>query len=176
LTSWARLPSAGLFVTEFSMVKWFPALLAVTLLAGFGCGTSDTGSAGQGKGSPAREGRLEGTWRVVALESQGKPVPDARVKGMDLRWTFAGDTILTTRKGQPPRSGRFQADLTQKPPRLDLFTDQGPSAKAIYELAGDTLRVCTVVGDNPQGLYPTEFASRAAGPRIDLLTLRRQAP
>jgi uncharacterized protein (TIGR03067 family) len=158
------------------MSNWFPAPLAVTLLAGFGCGTTDTGTAGPGKVSPAREARLEGTWRVVALESQGKPVPEARVKGVDLRWTFAGDTLRTTRKGQPPRSGRFQADPSQKPPRLDLFTDQGPSAKAIYEFSGETLRVCTVVGDNPEGLYPTEFASRAAGPRIDLLTLRRQAP
>jgi uncharacterized protein (TIGR03067 family) len=70
--------------------------------------------------------------------------------------------------------GTLKLDETQKPKAMDATntegTDVGKVTKAIYELSGDTMRVCYVLDG---GERPTEFATKEGSPLL-LLTYKRE--
>ena len=49
---------------------------------------------------------------------------------------------------------RFQLDAGKRPKSMDISVDGSPCYVAIYELNGDTLRVCTAKTGSPR---PTRF-------------------
>jgi uncharacterized protein (TIGR03067 family) len=121
-------------------------------------------AAGDAKGDPVgtEMKRLAGTWRPVSGLIGGKEVPAERLRAM----TFALDAQgkWTFREGGEVEEGTFRIDPTKRPKTADFQisggTLKGQAALAIYELKGDTLRVCYVIGRKDKlPERPTEFAS-----------------
>jgi uncharacterized protein (TIGR03067 family) len=112
--------------------------------------------------------RFKATWRFVEIEVGGQKVPPK---------LFEKDTLVL--KGKLFSSyvagrlvhGEFKIDPLAKPKTIDIIFTEGPgkghSQKGIYELEGDTQRICIAMPDQPR---PTEFASaRESGHIVEIL-------
>jgi uncharacterized protein (TIGR03067 family) len=121
---------------------------------------------------------LQGTWRVTAAERDGgMKVPEDEMKKITL--VFKGDklTARRTENAQKPEEKLYEMSFTldpsQKPKWIDVtYTDgerKGESSQGIYELSGDTLKICMNRGNT----RPTEFETKPETQR-HMLTLTRQ--
>jgi uncharacterized protein (TIGR03067 family) len=112
--------------------------------------------------------RLQGTWVVQSVRQDGKAKDDG--KGTEV--TFAGDNVtLRLKKGgeQKEMKATYKIDPTQTPKTIDVVSGKG-TMRAIYELKGDTLRVCHKKIEEER---PTEFSD--AGGVIITLTRKKAA-
>jgi uncharacterized protein (TIGR03067 family) len=105
---------------------------------------------------------LKGIWAVVSAERDGKKLSDEQLKDVTLRYDGSGN--VSVRKGEMLLfDGTIRIDPTKKPKTLDATQtsegpDKGKTFLGIYELQGDTLKVCSAA---PAGKdRPTEFSSR----------------
>jgi uncharacterized protein (TIGR03067 family) len=135
------------------------ALLAVALVA-----------ADKPAGKKTDKELLQGTWVVVTIEAKGEVLKagDLFEQLKDMKLTFKADAVINSR--HPDGKGTFKLDPDKKPPALDLVATDGKETRthrAIYELKGDTLRICSLRGE---GERPTEFASKGD---LILLTFER---
>src|SRR5262249_32432085 len=92
----------------------------------------------------AKDGdKLDGTWLPATAERAGKPCPDEVRKSMKL---VIKDDTYTVTVGETVDKGTAKVKPTAKPKELDITGTDGPNKGktflAIYELDGDTLRVC----------------------------------
>src|SRR5438067_9171714 len=114
---------------------------------------------------------LQGTWQVVDLETEGQRMDPAVVAGA--RIIVRGDRFISLGMGAT-FEGRFEIDPTAVPRRLDMVFEAGPEQgatnQAIYELDGDTWRLCI----GTRGGRPTAFSAQP-GSGWALETLRRTA-
>ena len=87
--------------------------------------------------------KLEGKWMLVSAEVAGEKLPEAVVKSISL--TLKGDEY-TVKVGEAVDKGTVRLDAAAKPKTMDITGTDGPNKGktllAIYELDGDTLRVC----------------------------------
>ncbi len=116
---------------------------------------------------------LEGKWTCVSAENDGKAIPADIVKQLRLNIDKAA---YTTRKGdQVLFEGTIRLDATKKPREIDLVDatgdNKGKTGKGIYELDGDTFRICHGVPPNEE--RPKEFVSKA-GSKFFLVVWKRQ--
>jgi uncharacterized protein (TIGR03067 family) len=105
---------------------------------------------------PKDEEAIQGTWNVVSREMVGKKTPDAELK--TLKVTIKDGTI-TTDDDKKKEKVTYKLDPSKKPKAIDLTDEEGKiTTLAIYELDGDTLKLCwsEKVDDRP-----TKFASDA---------------
>ena len=104
--------------------------------------------------------KFKGTWTIESSETGGKTVPPDDLKGLIA--TFEGDK-LTLKKGDTViLGGTLKLDPSKSPKAIDVTMVEGPNKGTvmlgIYEIDGDTLKVCF----DPQGKKrPTEFKSPA---------------
>jgi uncharacterized protein (TIGR03067 family) len=117
---------------------------------------------GDKKGKTDQE-LIQGKWVVASGEKDGKEAP-ADIVGK-LAFTFEGGT-LTVRAGE---QAKFKLDATKKPKAIDITIEGKGDVKGIYELTGDTLKLC--VGE-PGTERPTEFKS-PAGSRAVYVVFKR---
>ena len=113
-----------------------PLCLAIVL-------TAETARSGDKK----EQEKLQGTWSMVKW-SGGKPRPK---KDKDLELTFKGDKV-TIKSGAEPEAGEgtYSVDPTKKPKQLTVHLDRNGkkvTILGIYELNGDTLKICHFDGD-----------------------------
>jgi uncharacterized protein (TIGR03067 family) len=113
---------------------------------------------------------MEGKWKVESAEAGGKKVEAEALK--DLVVTITGERYeLTTKDG--PDAGSLKLDEAQKPKTMDATDTEGLDAgkviKAIYELTGDTLRVCYALAGDER---PREFATSEGAPWLLLVYQR----
>jgi RNA polymerase sigma factor (sigma-70 family) len=107
---------------------------------------------------------LEGTWEMIAVESDGKKQDATQRK---TRLTFR-DKAFTLEQGEKVTArGTFTIDPSKKPRPLDLtFTEGGMAGKtvpAIYEVKGDELWECfAATGD----ARPTGFTAEKGSNRL----------
>ena len=102
--------------------------------------------------------RFKGTWKIVSLEMNGQKTP---AEGFEkARLILKGDQFKMT-MGEESFRGTFQVDPTQKPKTIEVtFTegpDKGKTCQGIYELKGDTYKVCIGMPGNER---PKEFATK----------------
>jgi uncharacterized protein (TIGR03067 family) len=98
---------------------------------------------------------LQGTWKVASLEKDGQAVPAEKVK--DMKFVFKDDTF-TLSDGQRTENGTFKLDPTKKPKAMDATHGNAKeSAPFIYEIDGDTLKLCW---RKPGGERPKEFTGK----------------
>lgn len=99
--------------------------------------------------------KIQGTWSMVSGERGGEAAPDEVIKNLKL--TFSGDTI-TIATGKKSMEGPVKLDADKKPKEITL-TVKDPDEKVlqgIYELDGDTLKLC--IGEPGEG-RPAKFDS-----------------
>jgi uncharacterized protein (TIGR03067 family) len=116
---------------------------------------------------------LEGTWVPLSAELGGRKFPDEVLKTMKL--VMAGEKYTVT-VGAQTDQGTVKLDAAQNPKAMDIKGTEGPNKgknfPAIYELKGDTLRVCYDLSGNKR---PAEFKTRE-DTQLFLVTYRREKP
>ena len=92
------------------------------------------------------------------LSSQPGAVPIAEFKGVTV--TFEGDRHAVKKGGEVIQAATQKLDPSRSPKALDVTVAEGPNKGAvmlgIYEINGDTLKVCF---DAQGKKRPTEFTS-----------------
>ena len=98
-------------------------------------------------------------------------MPEQAIAGSKLE--IAGNKFTST-TGDVVYKGTYKLDATQKPKTIDLMFTEGPekgtTALGIYELNGDTWRICLTVTAKER---PKEFATKS-GSGLALKTLKRK--
>ena len=114
--------------------------------------------------------RFEGTWRYETTVVEGLVLPDGHLK--DARLILQGDRFEMTDPMANYR-GTFTVDPTSNPKTIEVRFTEGPEAgktsKGIYELEGDTYKVCIGLAGRER---PKVFASEP-GSGHALQVLRR---
>jgi uncharacterized protein (TIGR03067 family) len=103
---------------------------------------------------------LQGTWTLVELTERGKPSEGS--KGMEL--AFSGENFAMKKQGETVGSGTFKVDPSKKPKTIEITVKKGgdtTTVKGIYELEGDTLRVCHFTGPKAETNSPVKFEATA---------------
>jgi len=117
---------------------------------------------------------LNGEWRVVSAEANGSPLPSEDVVGLVV--TYTADKFVVTKEDKIFR-GTFSLDTTKTPKQMDTRADNGPGAgklfHAIYELDGDTLRVCHATQDGAE--RPTDFKTKPDSGQVMITYKRKQS-
>jgi uncharacterized protein (TIGR03067 family) len=99
--------------------------------------------------------KIQGTWLLVSREQDGR----RRTVGGEMKYTITSDRIaLITQKDA---GDQYRLGIDKKLKIIDLVPGDGPNKgktlKGIYDLAGDTLRICFPnQADLPR---PAEFQS-----------------
>ena len=141
------------------------SLLALTLVLSL----SPVARCGDAKDDDA----IQGTWLPSTAELAGKPFPDEVRKTIKL---VIKDDKYTVTVGEMVDKGTAKLNPKAKPKELDITGTDGPNKGktilAIYELDGDTLRICyDLTGKN----RPTEFKTKE-GTLLFLVTYKREKP
>ena len=114
--------------------------------------------------------KLQGPWKLTALESDGKKASDDAVKAM--RMTVKGDRLYL-KEDNKEEEGTFKIDPTKSPKTMDLTIKVGEkmdTVRLIYELKGDDLKLC---GGKLGKDRPAEFATKT-GSGLHLLIFKRE--
>jgi uncharacterized protein (TIGR03067 family) len=118
--------------------------------------------------------RLEGTWRMTSVEIDGKKIPPDDLKPMSV--VFRGDTYTVKNDDKEVEKGTQKLDPSQTPKTIDAHvvegSDKGKDQLGIYELSGDTLKVCFAAAGQER---PKEFASKP-GSKHEFGIFQRQKP
>jgi uncharacterized protein (TIGR03067 family) len=116
---------------------------------------------------------IQGTWLPSTAELAGEKFPDEVRKTMKLA---IKDDKYTVNVGEKVDKGTVKLDSSAKPKAMDITGTDGPNKGktilAIYELDGDTLRVCYDLSGKS---YPTEFKTKA-DTQLFLVTYMREKP
>ena len=100
--------------------------------------------------------KLEGTWKLTAMEVAGKPVAEGRLTSATL--TIRGNKY-TLVSGNRQSEVELTLDPGKTPKEIDMQVLDGPNkdrvGKGIYELDGDKLKICRSL--DPQDERPKEF-------------------
>lgn len=106
--------------------------------------------------------QLEGVWNEVATELDGKrretPADDDFMSIL----TFKNDELIKKKKGDKSDrltlNGKIRIDPTKTPKRMEFFISGAKqSAKEVYELRGDELKVCSILGSTS---FPKEITGK----------------
>jgi len=111
---------------------------------------------------------LQGTWEIVALELEGKAVPESGFAGS--RIVVKGNTFTTISMGAT-YGGTLSIDAAKNPKTLDMSFKAGPekgnTSLAIFELDRDTWKLCLTVTGKTR---PAAFAAkRGSGHAYEVL-------
>ena len=98
--------------------------------------------------------KLQGVWQVKKFLNKKGLVPAEEIKQMRLE--FIGTTVIGPREGQTEKNP-FTLDLTTSPKEMTTTLSADVTEICIYELKGDTLRICALSGGQQ---VPTEFKDR----------------
>ena len=127
-------------------------------------------TAARGQDAADERKLLQGTWLPTAAEVSENPFGEATLKIMKL--VVEGEKYNAT-VGISVDLGTIRIDPAAKPKTMDIISTEGPNRGktflAIYELNGDTLRVCY---DLTGKVRPTEFKTRK-GEALFLATYKR---
>jgi len=104
--------------------------------------------------------KIQGTWKFISQEMDGKAKPKEDLAKLQI--TFTGDKWSVTDDGKVVQAGTHTLDPSKKPNQVDAKVtegeDKGSMMLGIYELKGNTLKVCF----DPSGKErPTSFTAKA---------------
>ena len=124
--------------------------------------------AADDKGDDAKQ--LQGTWVIDPATYKDEKDPEALKQMKAVRIIFDGDTLTVRHPPGNEEKGGFALDPSKKPKEIDL----SDKAKGIYELDGDTLKLCWDADGKANG-RPTKFAADRTKDRVTNLVLIREA-
>jgi uncharacterized protein (TIGR03067 family) len=117
--------------------------------------------------------KMQGEWQVIGLEGEGRKAAEAEVKKADYRLFINGNKFTYKIAGKDSLEGTIEINPDKNPKTLDA-KGKSPDGKeeksvGIYEIDGDTMRVCFV----PEGTErPTKFETKA-GSKAAIITYQR---
>ncbi len=104
--------------------------------------------------------KFHGAWTFASVESGGKELPIDGFKDMTV--TFEGDKYTVKVGDKVIQAATQKLDPSQSPKTLDVTitegVDKGSVLLGVYEISGDTLKVCFDSADKKR---PTEFKTGA---------------
>jgi uncharacterized protein (TIGR03067 family) len=118
--------------------------------------------------------KMQGKWTVLTWETSGEPPESFN----NMRVIIKGDSMLFEEKFKEEKSKRemksmwvmtFRLNPAKRPKTIDLQLPGKPEKLGIYELEGDTLKVCF----DTEGERPKEFAIEAKSGKT-LFVLQRE--
>ena len=113
---------------------------------------------------------VEGNWKPVQAELAGQPMSDDVLKIISLKLENGRYEVFV---GDEPDRGTYSVDSAATPKGMTITGTEGPNIgktfPAIFELNGDTLRICY---DLSGAKRPTEFKT-VAGTKLYLVTYHR---
>ena len=114
--------------------------------------------------------KFQGTWTFESVEAGGKKLPPDLFKDMTV--TFEGDHYSVKMGSKVVEAATQKLDPSRSPRTLDATVTEGPNKGSvilgIYEIDGDTLKVCF----DPEGKKrPTAFTSN---PSPQLLVVHKR--
>jgi uncharacterized protein (TIGR03067 family) len=113
---------------------------------------------------------LQGKWKPAKAELAGQPMADSVLNALSLTLDSGGYEAFV---GNIPDRGTYSLDSTATPKGMTVTGTNGPNQgktfPCIYELQGDTLRICYDLSGTKR---PTEFKT-AAGTKLYLVTYTR---
>ena len=118
------------------------------------------------------EDAIQGVWKLEKFDIGGAvPFPPGALQA--IHYTFKDGNLGVTHAGQlREKQGTYKLDPTAKLKAIDLTEGgNGRTTPGIYELDGDTLKVCLAQGPTP--VRPTEF--KADGMGVTVVTFKRVA-
>jgi uncharacterized protein (TIGR03067 family) len=105
---------------------------------------------------------LEGTWKAVALEAGGKPLPKDSIPDFLFIVAAGGKSIAKTPQGE--EQARITVDPKKSPKTIDNLREsgalKGKKQYGIYKLDGDKWTVCMTRPGVAEGDRPTDFATK----------------
>ena len=112
------------------------------------------------------EERIQGEWKLVSAMDSGRTVSESG------SCVFEGETV-TFDFGDHDVTCTYHLDDSHRPGWIDLIVpDQGtPMRRGIYELVGETLRIC--LNERFDDERPNAFESRSGSPNDLLMVLKR---
>ena len=115
------------------MPRGLSAILVVALIA--------TGALGGSEAAKKELARLQGTWKAVKLEQDGK-----RIDSEDLLAVISGEKFIMKTGGEDQVS-RIKLDPSKKPAAIDIHPQkEKATVLGIYKLEGKRLTICFAVG------------------------------
>lgn len=139
-------------------------LAGVTLLSTLGLlASGGPGARADDKAEVVKElKKLEGTWTFESVEAGGMKLPADQFKGMTV--TVEGDKYAVKMGDTVVEAATLKLDPSKSPKAFDSTVTEGPNKGkvylAIYEVSGDTLKVCF---DEDGKKRPTEFKADSGG-------------
>lgn len=124
------------------------------------------------RNEPAKENdtpNIQGTWQVTYSEDGGRIAPQEMLK--EIRFVI-DERNLTTEIGGRKSVSTYKLDPSTNPKSIDL-TENGRTKQAIYDLVGDTLRICIAESGEQR---PTAFDSQPNSANDIILILKRVKP
>jgi uncharacterized protein (TIGR03067 family) len=130
-------------------------ILPLAVLALTSCGKKsvdgETGAAAS-NGDP----RLAGTYRLITTEFGGSVVNETEQKG---NYTFSGDKMISP-NGKSEEAATVKCNPDTLPPEITIskkdLSGKVTTLYGIYQLEGDTLKLCLIKADRPEE-RPREF-------------------
>jgi len=109
---------------------------------------------------------FKGAWRLISREADGKKWSEEETK--DVIATVDASGTMSVRRGDKGiGAGSVKLDPTKKPKTIDAsFTEgehKGKTCLGIYEIDGDTLRVCVA---RPGDERPADLSAKAGSGHI----------
>jgi uncharacterized protein (TIGR03067 family) len=122
-------------------------------------------------GQPDDAKSVQGNWTPAKAELGGQPMTEAVLKSISLKLDNGKYEVYV---GNEPDRGLYVIDSTTNPKSMTITGTEGPNSgktfPAIYELKGETLRICY---DLSGAKRPTEFKT-GAGTKLYLVTYHRK--
>ncbi len=154
-----------------------PTLLCFVLLVGCACCLPAllADDAKPPKDAKDDSKLLEGSWKVVALEADGRKTPAKELKGM--RWSFKGLEVQIADAGEKSAGkSSLKLDSSKTPKQIDLVVSEGPqkgkTMQGIFKFEKDRLVICLRGLEAAKKGRPKEFMTEADS-SLGMITLER---
>src|SRR5262249_8632881 len=117
--------------------------------------------------------KLDGTWRAESMAVDGNKLGADDVKAYSV--TIKDGKYSAKMGNDVYNEGTLKIDPAKKPGTLDVMPskgdNEGKTMQGIFELDGDTLKICL---SQPDGDRPKEFASEAGTGRLYVVYKRQK--
>jgi uncharacterized protein (TIGR03067 family) len=105
--------------------------------------------------------KLQGEWSLVSYELDGECVKTTKDHVMYHSFKIEGVKIRYTRTSGECQDSTFAVDSSKKPKTIDITHKDFGGKKGLYELDGDTLKICSSIFLRWDSFRPAALKSKA---------------